>query len=129
VAKKVGDYKIPFRNGSPLVYPETWGTDAIEWRDNTPFSADVEFERFTRGRSAARSVWREFRSGVLYEMFLVDLADAMPAVVDGKLSGEFCFQKRGQNYGMRLLEARRPARVETDRRQRERERARAAEGL
>lgn len=98
-----GNYKIPFLKGVPQVYVHPHVTSGVDWRENTPFVASLVFDRFTRGRSAARAVFRHETTGVPYEMFLTDLEDAMTYMTEGKLHGRFEFVKRGSNYGVQLL--------------------------
>lgn len=109
-------WKVPFREGVFLRYaindpnsrhcagPERsgWREYADEWRDNYEFVATMRFVTFKRGRSAAYAIW-ETEDGEQYSMFLTDLEDAIPYMVDGHLTiRRFTFSKRGSNYGVKL---------------------------
>lgn len=98
---KTGDYKIPFdEHGNQVSYPGSWMK--IEWRENTPFRTTLKFEGFYRGRSAANANMRT-DEGVEVQMFLKDFGEALPFFEKGKLTGEFKFVKRGQNYGIMFI--------------------------
>lgn len=111
---KVGDYLIPFNtNGDQVHYPEdTFVHDGTayrrvtcEMRPNEVFDDVLVFGSYNRGRSAAYfSLLRE-SNGKGVTMFLTDLNEAFNHFVCGRLKGKFQFVKRGQNYGVKLLEA------------------------
>ena len=112
MAKK-GDYQIPFdQDGNQQHYPEHWyvgewpnGTrEGPHWRDNVPFDDTLTFAGYTRGRSAAYFRFT-CRNGKHVYMFLTDLQDAIPHMLRGELCGTFQFIKRGQNYGVQLVQA------------------------
>lgn len=96
------DGRIPFdEDGHPMVYADGGWSKCAEWRDNTPFEDTLTFKNFTRGRSAARAVFLSKALGCRVEMFLATLKTVIPNLVEGKLSGTWRFEKRGQNYGIR----------------------------
>lgn len=114
-------YQIPFsRNGSLLTYPEyehqyvgpgngDRGHDNSilihppVWKDNYEFTGTLEFDHFSRGRSAAHAIFKDPSDDTEYTMFLTDLGDAIPNMGGGFLIGTFTFVKRGQNYGIKFL--------------------------
>jgi hypothetical protein len=107
MAKKVGDYEIPFDSeGNQLHFADVrnrWGP-RVDWRQNDPFDDRLTFMSFSRGRSAAYMHF-ERANGKTVCMFLTDLADAIPHMAGGVIEGRFQFTKRGTNYGVRLLES------------------------
>lgn len=119
---KPGNYLIPFdTNGNQMhwatnevtvrQFREKYGADrdypdaAAEWRVNEPFDDTLTYAKYARGRSAA---YFEFRrtDATLVTVFMTDLDSMMPHIHAGKVTGRFAFQKRGQNYGCTMLEAR-----------------------
>lgn len=102
MAKTSGNYLIPFDpNGNQLHYP---GWRDNEWRENADFTDTLTFDDYRRGRSAA--YFNLIRAdGTSVTMFLKELTEAIPHMVCGKLCGRFRFIKRGQNYGVTLIEA------------------------
>lgn len=102
-SQKVYTGQIPYtKDGSLMEYPEAWRS--IEWRENTPFEAELTFQSFSRGRSAANAVY-ENAAGATFTVFLTDFADL---VTSGErldvVRGTWVATKRGQNYGIRRLE-------------------------
>ena len=84
-----------------------------EWFDNLVFDASIYIERIRRGRSAAHFKVRigggvetpEFLRDVSCTLFMTDLLDIIMREgikAGGEVPGEFCFCKRGQNYGIQL---------------------------
>lgn len=96
------DYKIPWKDGQPVVYVSNWDGHTVEWRDNEPLVLRLEFKGFVRGRSAARSVFTDTESGITFEVFLKDLEGIIPHLLGGRVHGVFSFRKRGTNYGLAL---------------------------
>jgi hypothetical protein len=97
MAKKVGDYQIPFdKDGNQMHYPESWRQP--EWRDNTPFQDTLEYQSFNRGRSAAYFLFKR-ANGTQVTVFLKEMSEMIPRMVNGKITGTFAFVKRGENYG------------------------------
>lgn len=112
MAKK-GDYQIPFdRDGNQQHYPECWYVGEYpnhkakgpDWRDNVPFADTLTFVGYSRGRSAAYFHFKR-TDGTKVCMFLTDIDDAIQHLVRGELRGTFQFTKRGQNYGVQLVQA------------------------
>lgn len=94
-------YKIPYTKEMVLSYPQSSAT--IKWRDNDPFDATITHTSFSRGRSSALLYWYDSARKLIYPMFIKDLSDAMPYIYGGQITGRFQFQKRGENYGLKLL--------------------------
>ena len=96
------EYKIPFGdNGDLLSYPESWKN--INWRDNYIFSDVFEYNGYSRGRSSALILFKSITDGREYPMFMTDFDSVARKMVNGVLKGEFTFQKRGQNYGVKMV--------------------------
>ena len=72
------------------------------WKDNHEFEATLTFRTFCRGRSAAYSIFADGK-GQEYSIFLTDLADIIPKMVNGVVTGTFTYCKRGQNYGTKVV--------------------------
>lgn len=97
-----GNYEIPFdEKGNQLDYPG-WGS--INWRANHTFKDTLTYESYGRGRSAVTFTFAR-SDGRTVTMFVSDLDDVVRQMVGGKITGEFTFIKRGQNYGCRLVAA------------------------
>lgn len=96
------EYQVPFdKNGEMLSYPENWMVG--EWKDNYIFSDTLEYDTYSRGRSSALICFKSQSNGKSYSMFMTDFDDVAKLMVNGVLKGTFTFQKRGQNYGIRMV--------------------------
>ena len=108
--KKVS-YQIPFdAKGNMCKYSHD--SRIVEWRDPEPFEDILYFTCFERGRSAAHALFEAEKGqhhGDTFQVFLTDLEEMMPHLKpDGRtatICGRFTFCKRGQNYGVKLVEA------------------------
>lgn len=105
-----GQYPIPFDvNGNQQHYPlGAWGgTPCVfqepVWRDNFVFADLLTYKDYRRGRSAAYFQFTR-QDGTTVCMFLTDMEKAIPYMVRGVLQGRFTFIKRGQNYGVQLVQ-------------------------
>lgn len=103
MAKSSGQYQIPFdKDGSQLHY-QGHPRQETTWVDNHDFEDTLTFSDYSRGRSAAYfHLTRADGRGVT--MFLKELTEAIPYMVNGILVGRFRFIKRGENYGCMLVE-------------------------
>ena len=75
-----------------------------DWRPNKPFRAVMKLTNMSRGRSAA-NFKMEDEQGKTYTMFMKDLMDLLQRYSMSKGYTEcleWCFCKRGQNYGLTL---------------------------
>lgn len=94
------EYKIPFDdNGNMLTYDRRY---QIEWRDNCQFEDTLTYKCYGRGRSSAVFVFTK-SDGKTVSMFMTDIDDIIPKMVNGVLSGTFTYTKRGTNYGIKLV--------------------------
>lgn len=98
--------KIPFdQHGSPVPYCR-FGEDSYVWETNKPFKTTLVFKRFERGRSAAHAIYAK-GDDPQWEVtiFLSDLEDVIAqGFAPLYLTGHFEFVKRGQNYGVKLID-------------------------
>lgn len=113
-----GAYQIPFdRSGNQLHWPDPeyeWpegygqGKPRVQvspvWQVNSTFGDVLTFDGYSRGRSAAYFGFTRL-DGKKVTMFLAEFTDVVPHMVKGKIGGTFTFVKRGQNYGVKLVEA------------------------
>lgn len=95
---------IPYdQYGNPLPY--VWQSDRVVWYPNTPFHATLLFQRFERGRSSVKAIYRQaddesWEAG----MFLSEFESLVSAGHRPyRIAGEFDFVKRGSNYGLHLI--------------------------
>lgn len=97
------DFKIPFnvRTGELLDYPIHNGT---EWRDNYEFEAKMKVVGWGRGRSSITFTLVD-ENDVKYPTFASTFYEMIPHMSNGEISGTFTFCKRGQNYGLKLVSA------------------------
>jgi hypothetical protein len=105
---KKTSYQIPFdKKGNMVRYLHD--PYITEWRDPEPFSDGISFQRFVRGRSAAYAVFESARQGpaTTYSVFLKDLSEMIPHMRESFLEGTFIHCKKGQNFGVKLLEVER----------------------
>lgn len=97
--------KIPFdQQGNPVPYAA--GRASLVWEDNALFTATLVFKRFERGRSAAHAIYVKYDDPSWeVTMFLSELEDVIAsAFVPLHLTGTFEYVKRGQNYGVKLID-------------------------
>ena len=83
------------------------GLSCMMFMPNYEFSDIMIFEGFSRGRSSVKAHFVSETTGRKYEMFVSDLGDAIRAdgLYNARIDGKFTFTKRGQNYGVKLVEA------------------------
>jgi hypothetical protein len=95
-------YQIPFdKNDEMMNYPESWENPI--WKDNYEWEDELKYESYGRGRSAAYMIFVSTQTNKTYTMFLTDFDSIVSLLSGGALKGTFTFQKRGQNYGVRLV--------------------------
>lgn len=104
MAKKTGNYQIPFNSetGDQLHYPELYFGGKLEMRDNFEFEDTISFDTYLRGRSAAYFIFKR-STGEKLVVFLTDMCDMIPRMVEGKVTGTFTFTKRGANFGTKIV--------------------------
>lgn len=111
------DNRVPFHphTGSQQHYPEAayaegedgkWRRFDPDWRENSQFEDTLTFTGFSRGRSAAYATFKR-RDGTNCTMFLAELEAAMRSMDVGIVQGVFTWCKRGANFGIKLVEAKR----------------------
>jgi hypothetical protein len=100
------DRKAPFKDGALIRYVRSWSPAAngIEWRNaDEPFEETLIYSGFCRGRSAAYLVFKNER-GKVFPMHLADFDSTAAAMRAGIVKGRWCVSKRGQNFGVKLVE-------------------------
>lgn len=100
-------------DGNLMHYPETqrrgqWPDLEFiqpDWRDPAPFTAHLTYQGYKRGRSAAYFEWAD-EQGRTFPMFLKDLDAILRSteVGPGGVTGTWAECKRGQNYGIQLMQ-------------------------
>lgn len=102
MAKKT--YKIPFdKEGNQLEWADDLWMEGVVWREPEIFEDELEFERYSRGRSAATFHLKRKSNGASVTMFMSTFTESIPFMVKGKIKGKFEFIKRGTNYGCKLI--------------------------
>lgn len=74
---------------------------------NEPFEASVRYLATVRGRSAAHFLLENVNTGAQYPMFMTDTLHVLQTLSSdgGVYTGTWAAGKRGQNYGLRLVQA------------------------
>lgn len=70
--------------------------------DNYIFTDTLTYDHYARGRSAAYFKFKR-TDGREVVVFLTDFEEFVKLMVNGKISGNFTFCKRGQNFGCKLV--------------------------
>lgn len=80
--------------------------DAIVWKENYEFEDTLVLTGMSRGRSAANFNLKSETDSKDYNLFMTDIVDMikMADINKGKVKGLWTFVKRGQNYGIKLIE-------------------------
>jgi hypothetical protein len=118
--RKLGDYLIPFcpTSGNSLywtAFDPGQGGDKVVWKQNHIFDDGLAVIGYSRGRSAANIDVQSVNDGKKYTIFLTDFMQALTLCentfrqeVNGEmrlvLVGHWGFVKRGQNYGIRVIQ-------------------------
>lgn len=82
------------------------GTLAEVFVPNYEFEDVLSFEYFSRGRSSVKAHFVSENTGLKYEMFISDFEDVLKSnrIANCRIKGKFTFVKKGQNYGVMLVE-------------------------
>lgn len=102
---KIYQGKIPFgKNGNQLHHPSDgyWSGGKAE-KDNFIFTDSLTYKHYARGRSAAYMIFSRKSTKSDVVVFLKEFQSMVVHMVNGSISGEFTFLKRGQNFGCRYL--------------------------
>lgn len=87
-----------------LPYEEKYYNSKNIWRPVEQFKATLTYDSFTRGRSAAYFLFKD-ELGRKQPMFLKEFDSVVHHLVEGTVSGIWTVTKRGQNFGLKLVEA------------------------
>ena len=111
MAKKK-DFKVPFYGKDQCTY--SWGNTGYTHKDNFEFSADLEYQTFSRGRSSLNITWKNHATGYTYQssMMLLDEVlsgrskSAVMVSSSDKLviGGKFTFKKQGQSILLKVCD-------------------------
>lgn len=82
------------------------GYGTVEWRPNNEFHAELEIVNVSRGRSSVVFNYRDVKTGTIYPLFASSIEDVLrrATVRNGRVSGYWWVVKKGQNYGLELVE-------------------------
>lgn len=80
--------------------------DNVEWVENKVFLNTLTYTGYGRGRSSAVFYFKGIL-GETYQMFMTDMDDLIKykGITDQKVTAHWTYQKRGQNYGIRLADS------------------------
>ena len=107
------NWEMHFMNGNPC----SWEGDSFdEERDaNLKYELDISFAGYSRGCSSALLIFvptkqlKSYKENSYnkfhYNVFMSDAEDIINHCVNGRIIGTFCFVKKGQNYGLQLVES------------------------
>ena len=98
------DIKVPFDDdGDQIGYD--WRGQCKDGRKNFIFDATMYLTGQSRGRSSIKFHFKAGIEGKEYEMFATDFAEMVKHHnVSGGITGQWCFRKRGANFGLVLIE-------------------------
>lgn len=96
-------FKVPHdKNGNQVTYNYGWG----DWTETDPyeFSGTLEYDGFSRGRSALNIIWKDVDTGKTY-MSGMALLDAHLMNCGGHtITGKFGFKKQGTSVLLTLID-------------------------
>ena len=107
------NWKMHFLEGKPC----QWEYEQYdEERDaNLEYELDISFAGYSRGCSSAllifvptkqlKSYKKNSYNKFHYNVFMSDSEDIINHCVNGRIKGTFSFVKKGQNYGLQLIES------------------------
>ncbi len=101
-----GDYPIPYLDRCLMHHPYTHRRQDIDWRENRPFDATMKIGDIRSGRSA-KYVMLIDEQGSEHPMFVAELVRCAKdfGIQKGVIRGTWKVRKRGQNYGLELVDA------------------------
>jgi hypothetical protein len=82
-----------------------YGREPIEWKDKFEWEGVLTLEGMTRGRSAARFIWRDYKDRK-FEMFMADMVELVKSgacIENGCCGAKWTFTKKGANYGIKVV--------------------------
>lgn len=96
----------PIYKGQLLSFQPYNDTD-VEWVENREFNDTLTYLGFSRGRSSATFLF-EGSNEEKYTMFMKDMDTLLKSpknIIDMQVSAVWTYQKRGQNFGIRLADS------------------------
>ncbi|GLO66231.1 hypothetical protein [Oceanobacillus kimchii] len=96
----------PDRVKDSLISYDGFLGDNVELVENRVFKEVLTYDGYGRGRSSAVFYFKD-STGATYQMFMTDMDDLLKhkSIMDQKISGEWTYQKRGKNFGIRLADS------------------------
>lgn len=79
------------------------GTIKPVYVENKPWKDTLRYESYYRGRSAAGALFTN-QAGQRFTVFMTDLNTFIPLMVNGVITSNFIYCKRGKNYGIALYD-------------------------
>ena len=99
------EQRLMVYNGETVVtgFPDRPQYD-VTWKPQEVLELTLSYAGYTRGRSAVTFYWRD-EHGHIYPMFIKDFDDLLLRHIGTtNIHAVFTYVKRGQNYGIKLLE-------------------------
>lgn len=98
---KIKTYPVD-KNGNMLEYVG-YGSEPTGEKDIVKFTDAMQFKYYTKGRSSLRFILEDSK-GNEWSMMAQCIDDFVKRSVNGWVLGEWIMCKRGQNYGLLLVE-------------------------
>lgn len=98
------EWKVPHdKDGNQI----SWGGD-INWKggyETEPyeFEATLEYNGFSRGRSALNIKWTDVKEGISYTSGMYMLDDVLKRTQSSRITGRFGFKKQGTSVLLELI--------------------------
>lgn len=100
------DLEIPYFQKGVIKSYKGYPEGRFEKEPNYIFTDTIKYSHMARGRSSVKLHFVSTISGNKYEMFVKDAEDILKGtiqVINGTITGEFCFRKAGANYGLAII--------------------------
>lgn len=75
---------------------------AVINKPNYVFSDTLTYSHYEKGRSAVNFIFNRSDNRMV-SIFITDFEQMLKKLIDGKITGQFTFCKRGANYGCKLV--------------------------
>ena len=100
---KIPEIEVPYDVGGNQLRSKNYQT--ANMFKNEVFVDTLVFDQFTKSYSGAVGArFVKESDGTSVNFFMSELEKIMHKLVNGRVTGEFCFVKRGSKFGCRLLE-------------------------
>lgn len=98
---KIKTYPVD-EKGNMLEY-DGYGVTVFGKKDIEEFEETMTFKYYTKGRSSLRFILEDSK-GAIWSMMAQSIDSFVQRSVNGVLTGKWIMCKRGQNYGLLLIE-------------------------